>query len=123
MTEMYEFIDAEKDAVTEAGEKKFTVSHMCSWLRVSTSGFYDWRARGESATARRRAHLAVLIRKIFTDSDETYGHRRIQAQLVRQGECATPELVRPDHRPAPVRTGAVRAAHRRAVRNLAPRPH
>jgi len=83
VTEIYEFIDAEKDAKTEAGEKKFTVSQMCAWLHVSTSGFYDWRTRGESATARRRGYLAVLIQQIFADSDETYGHRRIQAQLAR----------------------------------------
>jgi len=94
VSETYEFIDAEKDAVTEAEEKKYTVVGMCEWLGVSTSGFYEWRARAESATARRRAHLAVLIRKIFQNSDETYGHRRIHAQLVRQGERCTPELVR-----------------------------
>lgn len=94
MSEMYEFIEAEKDAVTDAGEKKYTVTGMCVWLGVSTSGFYDWCSRPESATARRRAYLAVLIEKIFADSDETYGHRRIHAQLQRQGEPCTPELVR-----------------------------
>lgn len=68
---MYEFFEAEKDAVTDAGEKKYTVTRMCAWLGVSTSGFYDWCSRPGSATARRRAYLAVLIEKIFTDSDET----------------------------------------------------
>jgi putative transposase len=94
VSERYEFIDAEKDMLTEAGDTKYTVAKMCAWLGVSTSGFYDWRSRPESATAQRRAHLAALIQKIFADSDETYGHRRIHAQLTRQGERATPELVR-----------------------------
>ncbi|WP_409497181.1 IS3 family transposase [Amycolatopsis sp. cmx-11-12] len=61
---------------------------------MSKSGFYEWRTRPESETARRRQYLAGLITKIFTDSDETYGHRRIHAQLERQGERCTPELVR-----------------------------
>src|SRR3982074_2395335 len=91
---MYEFIDAEKDAVTEAGEKKYSVVKMCDWLGVSTSGFYEWRCRPESTTAQRRAYLALLIRTIFEDSDETYGHRRIHAQLERHGEQCTRELVR-----------------------------
>jgi putative transposase len=91
---MYEFVDAEKDAVTEAGEKKYSVVKMCSWLGVSKSGFYEWRGRAESTTAQRRAYLALLIRKIFEDSDETYGHRRIHAQLERHGEQCTRELVR-----------------------------
>jgi transposase InsO family protein len=61
---------------------------------VSTSGYYEWRDRPPSATAQRRGHLATLIEWIFTDSDQTYGHRRIRAALARQGEHVTPELVR-----------------------------
>jgi transposase InsO family protein len=93
VSDKYEFIDAEKDA-TEQGEKKYTVINMCAWLGVSTSGYYEWRERPDSATARRRAGLAVLVTAIFEASDETYGHRRVHAQLVRQGESCTPELVR-----------------------------
>lgn len=94
MSERYELIDAEKDTVTETGERKYTVIKMCDWLEVSTSGFYEWRGRPASATAERRARLAGAVQRIFEDSDETYGHRRIHAQLVREGERATPELVR-----------------------------
>jgi putative transposase len=94
VSERYEFIEVEKDAVDEAGEKKYTIAKMCIWLDVSKSGFYEWRARPESATAQRRAYLAALITQIFADSDETYGHRRVHAQLERQGEPCTPELVR-----------------------------
>lgn len=94
MTEKYEYIDAEKDVLTDAGEKKFTVVKMCAWLGVSTSGYYEWRDRPESATSQRRAYLARLVQAIFEASDETYGHRRVHAQLARQGEACTPELVR-----------------------------
>jgi putative transposase len=70
------------------------VKKMCSWLQVSSSGFFDWRRRPDSATARRRARLAELILASFTDSDETYGYRRIHAQLARRGVPCGPELVR-----------------------------
>ncbi|WP_409497447.1 IS3 family transposase [Amycolatopsis sp. cmx-11-12] len=94
ITELYEFIEAEKDVFSQAMERPLPVVTMCSWLEVSKSGFYEWRTRPESETTRRRQYLAGLITKIFTDSDETYGHRRIHAQLERQGERCTPELVR-----------------------------
>src|SRR3982751_5423522 len=67
---------------------------MCIWAEVSTSGYYEWRDRPASATAIRRAHLATLITEIFLLFEETYGYRRVHAQLVRQGEQVSPELVR-----------------------------
>src|SRR5690348_18330595 len=67
---------------------------MCGWLGVSKSGFYEWRSRPESATAERRKELALIINKIFDDSDGTYGYRRIAGQLARWGVPAGPELVR-----------------------------
>jgi transposase InsO family protein len=67
---------------------------MCRWLEVSKSGYYEWRSRPESATAKRREELKLLIRKAFDDSDGTYGHRRVWAQLARWGVRAGLELVR-----------------------------
>lgn len=72
----------------------YPIKKMCAWLGVSPSGFFDWRRRPTSATARRRAHLALLISKIFVESDETYGYRRIHAQLRRWQVPCGPELVR-----------------------------
>ena len=60
----------------------------------STSGFYEWRDRPASATAERRTVLTRRIRDIFTDSDETYGYRRVWHELQRQGIACGPELVR-----------------------------
>ena len=90
MTDVYEFIDAEYATCENAP----AVTRMCAWLEVSKSGFYDWKSRPESATAERRKKLALIIRRIFDDSDSTYGHRRIAAQLARQGIIAGAELVR-----------------------------
>lgn len=67
---------------------------MCSWLRVSRSGFYEWRSCPDSARARRRAELKILITKAFEDSDGAYGYRRVAAQLARWGVSAGVELVR-----------------------------
>jgi putative transposase len=67
---------------------------MCSWLHVSASGFFDWRRRPDSATTQRRQQLAILITDVFRGSDETYGYRRVHAQLARGGVACSPELVR-----------------------------
>jgi transposase InsO family protein len=67
---------------------------MCEWIEVSTSGYYEWRDRPASATARRREYLKTLITAIVEQSDRTYGYRRVHAQLARHGEQASPEFVR-----------------------------
>lgn len=94
MSVRYELIDAEKAATTPDGARKYSVVKMCEWLEVSTSGYYEWRDRPQSGTAARRDYLRMLVRQIFAESDETYGYRRIHAQLARWGEHCTPELVR-----------------------------
>jgi putative transposase len=90
----YEFIDAEKATTTPDGMAKYSVVKMCQWLQVSTSGYYEWRGRPQSATAARREYLERLVAAIFDDSDQTYGYRRVHAQLTRQGERCSPELIR-----------------------------
>lgn len=91
VTDKYEFIESHK-----VNEKKYAypVTFMCARLEVSKSGFYEWRSRPESSVAERRAQLKLLVRKAFDDSDETYGYRRVHAQLGRWGVSAGPELVR-----------------------------
>lgn len=67
---------------------------MCRWLAVSPSGFFDWKRRPASVTSNRREQLKVLVADAFTTSDETYGYRRIHAQLARWGVPCGPELIR-----------------------------
>jgi putative transposase len=67
---------------------------MCGWLTVSKSGYYNWRNRPDSATQERRADLKKRITTIFTASRETYGYRRVHAELGRRGVTCGPELVR-----------------------------
>jgi putative transposase len=67
---------------------------MCGWLDVSTSGYYNWKTRPDSATEERREDLREQITAIFTASRETYGYRRVHADLARRGVACGPELVR-----------------------------
>jgi putative transposase len=67
---------------------------MCKWLEVSRSGFYDWKSRPSSATAKRRELLKVKIKALFAANNAEYGYRRIHAELVRGGERVDDELVR-----------------------------
>lgn len=82
----YAFIDAEK--------AHYPVNCMCAWLEVSRSGFYEWRCRPPSATELARRELTIIIEYLFEQSDRTYGHRRIHAQLDRLGRPAGLEHVR-----------------------------
>jgi transposase InsO family protein len=62
---------------------------MCGLLGVPRSSYYAWRARTETPTAARRRELAERITNIFEDSRQTFGCRRIAAQLNRDGhECS-----------------------------------
>jgi putative transposase len=90
VSDVYESIDAEYATSAAAP----AITRMCAWLEVSKSGYYEWRSRPESATAKRRTELKLLIRKAFDDSDGTYGHRRVWSQLARWGVRAGLELVR-----------------------------
>ncbi|HET9395429.1 MAG TPA: IS3 family transposase, partial [Nitrospiraceae bacterium] len=90
----YELIDAEKRTLGPDGRPVHTVVKMCAWLGVSSSGYYEWRKRPQSATAARRETLRQLIVEIFDASDETYGYRRIHAALLRSGQACSLEFVR-----------------------------
>lgn len=94
MSDRYEYIDSKKAERDDNGNWKYTITQMCAWLEVSRSGYYDWVSRPISLTARRREFLTTVVKRAFTDSDETYGHRRIHAQLARWGVHCDPETVR-----------------------------
>ena len=95
MSDKYTLIAAEYAAnIAVPAADAPTLTKMCLWIGVSKSGFYDWKDRPLSATAVRQEYLKGKIEEIFDDNDETYGYRRVHAELVRQGEQATSELVR-----------------------------
>ena len=86
----YEYIDSLRTDPAEVNP----VTKMCLWLAVSTSGFYHWLKRPQSATSARREALTARIQHYFEESDGTYGYRRIHADLMAEGTECSPELVR-----------------------------
>jgi putative transposase len=95
VTERFEFIDAEYAACLESRATYVpSIVKMCKWMEVSRSGLYEWRNAPESATAKRRGELALIVRKSFDDSNETYGYRRVHADLAAWGVPCGPEFVR-----------------------------
>lgn len=130
MSEKYEFIDVEYIANTDAEVSDApTIVQMCRWLSVSKSGYYEWLRRPMSNTAKRREDLKIKIEALFDAFDQTYGYRRIHAELVRGGERVGAELVRGLMRelglypvqPRPYKTTTVRGDDERGVPDLVKR--
>ena len=94
MNEKYAFVDAE--CAAPAGDKACSpsVARVCEWLEISKSGYYDWRSRPKSATAKRRELLKIKVKALFDANNEEYGYRRVHAALVRGGEQVDDETVR-----------------------------
>jgi transposase InsO family protein len=94
VSDKYAFIDEEYATAATDTACAPSITCMCQWLWVSKSGFYEWRSRPDSVTAKRRKLLKIKITALFAASDSAYGYRRLHAALVRGGEQAGPELVR-----------------------------
>ena len=86
----FEYIDSQRNDPAEHNP----VYKMCQWLMVSTSGFYHWLSRPQSATAARREALTSRVKHFFKATDGTYGYRRIHADLAAEDTECSPELVR-----------------------------
>ncbi len=72
-----------------------SVRMMCSLLRVSRSGYYEWFHRGESARARRNRELMRLIRQAHLESRGVYGARKVCRELLAWGEpCGRHKVAR-----------------------------
>ena len=68
-----------------AHQALYSVAIQCRVLCLSRSGYYAWCSRPESARAREDAELLGKIRRIHTESRETYGVPRVRAQLAAEG--------------------------------------
>jgi transposase InsO family protein len=73
----------------EAEKANYKTAWMCRMLHVPRSSFYAWRNRVETPTAARRRQLGRQVARVFDDSRQTFGCRRVAAQLNREGhECS-----------------------------------
>ena len=58
---------------------------MCRCLSVSRSCYYSWLKGALSKTEKANQDLTIKIKKIFSESRQTYGARRIKLSLSKKG--------------------------------------
>lgn len=76
-------------------EEAYSVRMMCRLLKVSPSGYYDWRDRPASRREQDNARLLEQIRSIHAQSDSVYGSPKIWEALVRCGDgCSQNRVAR-----------------------------
>jgi putative transposase len=89
---------SEKFALIAAEKATYPITSMCRWLKVSTSGFYDWLSSEESAREQRRAKVAVQVQAAFDLGRGCYGVRRVRGVLTHSTDpevaTASEKLVR-----------------------------
>jgi putative transposase len=77
---LFKLIDAEK--------ANYPISLLCRVLRVSRSGYYDWKVRLPSKRDRENTALIEKIREIHNRSRRIYGYPRVHALSSEPWECA-----------------------------------
>ena len=70
------------EVVAQVVSEGLPIEVTCRVVGVSVSGFYMWRKRKPSARAVRHAMVAEVIRQVHDESRQTYGARRVHAELV-----------------------------------------
>lgn len=104
--------------VGELADEGVPVRVACRVLRVSPSGFYEWRDRPLSLRDRSDLELTLTIRQIHEASRGTYGSPRVHAEL-RLGlgiRCSRKRVERL------MRVGQIAGVHRRKGRRHRPAP-
>ena len=74
-----------KFKVIEAEKATIPIARACAILKVSESGFYAWKDRGDCARKQRDRVLLEEIRTQFSASNETYGSPRMTVELNEDG--------------------------------------
>lgn len=73
----------------------FPIRMMCRSLKVSPSGYYDWRERPLSERAKDNQRLLSKIKVIHVDSDGVFGSSRVWEALRYKGEgCGVNRVAR-----------------------------
>jgi putative transposase len=69
----YRFISTAREA--------YPVTLLCQTMRVTRSGYYQWREGNHSGHSQESAKLVLLVREIHKNSGGTYGSRRMVKAL------------------------------------------
>jgi putative transposase len=104
---VFKLVDAEK--------ANYPISLLCRVLRVSRSGYYNWKDRPLSKTARENAALTEKIREIHDRSRQTYGCPRVHAELRALGVHCSRKRVARLMRKAGIQ-GCIRGRRKRTTR-------
>jgi putative transposase len=84
---LFKLIDAEKAS--------YPISLLCRVLRVSRSGYYEWKDRQPSKRTRENAALTHQIAEIHQRSRRIYGYPRVHAELRALGvRCSRKRVAR-----------------------------
>ena len=78
-----------KYAWIQAHSHEFSVTLMCHCLAVCRSQYYAWTQSGLSSHETADANLGQAIKRIFEESRQTYGVRRIKPALANEGLVAS----------------------------------
>jgi transposase InsO family protein len=65
--------------------QKLGIKYLCTWLKVSRSGYYAWRCRAISSRELANKELLTYIHRVFENSRQTYGSPRVFHALKREG--------------------------------------
>ena len=74
---------------------RFSIEAMCRVLRVSRSGFYDFKACPQNQRVQQDKQLKAKIQSIFKEYESRYGSPRIHRELREQGvRCSQKRVAR-----------------------------
>ena len=81
--------------LVEENRDRFSVTHMCKTLGISKSGYYAWKSRPVSQREQENQVLALHIKAIHRETDQTYGTPRITEELNEAGiVCSASRIAR-----------------------------
>jgi putative transposase len=85
---------SERYAQIQALAAEHPVTMLCQLLRVSRSGYYDWRDRGPGRRQQEDARLAPVVEALFVEKRRTYGRVRLTYELKARGHVCGQRRVR-----------------------------
>lgn len=84
-----------KYAFIKTVKAEFSICHLCRFLQVSRSGFYDWLGRPESRMLRRHRDLEGEIKRIHDQNNQSYGVVKCWKALKNKGlVCGRDQVAR-----------------------------
>jgi transposase InsO family protein len=83
------------EAIREYSQE-FSVRKMCRAMNLTTNAYYQWLARKEKQASKKTQEKAIVekVREAFEKANRTYGYRRMQRALAKEGLQITEHKIR-----------------------------